>query len=394
MKKTKAQITLFIILGLVIFILIFFSIYLMSYKAKEQTKKETKKIQKIKTELQPIEDYVTQCLDQTVKDAVFFLGKQGGYLFNSQGGPLVDFLNSDEGLFFVNYDGYKVAYGITPLNRQTGQFFSKSPSYPWVTFPEKESTDFFEGLFGQSNLPPINRTFGTNSVKSQLEFFIKKNMEKCVDWTIFEDQGYEIEEQEMNIDLTIAKEDFTARLDYPISIIHSSKEESTSLNEFVVKTDIRLQHVYNLVKNLIEQDIHNIKFDIETENLGNDVSIEVVRDVFEKDDIIIVKDMKSLIHEHPFEFVFSRRNRIPALHYITPLQVILDNRHEILDTDLIPGGLAALKATDPDEDVVSFSIDPAVPKTLNLPDIEFKILVSDGELQDYQVIKVLRSEDI
>lgn len=363
----------------------------MSYKVKEESKKEAKKTQKIRTELQPVEDYVKQCLSQTTKDAVFFLGRQGGYLYHSQGGPLVDFLNSDEGLFFVNYDGYKVAYGIKPLKRLTGEYFSSPPGYPWITFPRKSSVEVFEGLFGQNNLPPINSTFGANSVKSQLEFYIKKNMEKCVDWAVFEEQGYEIEEQEMDVDLKIARDDFMAYLDYPISVTHPEEEKSTSMREFTIKTGVRLQHIYSIVKNLIEQDIYDIRFNIETADLGNDISIEVLRDVFEQDDIIIVKDMKSLIDENPFEFIFSRQNRMPALHYITPLEVYSSGWSWVQDTDIMPGGINNLKATDPDEDTVSFSVSPDIPWQVNLAQKEFKAIVSDGELEDYQVITVIRS---
>ena len=56
-------------------------------------------------------------------------------------------------------------------------------------------------------------------------------------------------------------------------------------------------------------------------------------------------------------------------------------------------GKQELMALDPDEDPImsnSFSITPKPPITLLFPRIEFKIAATDGSLEDYQIVTVIR----
>ncbi|MBI2660163.1 hypothetical protein HYX07_03300 [Candidatus Woesearchaeota archaeon] len=57
-------------------------------------------------------------------------------------------------------------------------------------------------------------------------------------------------------------------------------------------------------------------------------------------------------------------------------------------TDLV--GNSKLRAEDPDEDNLTFTITPKLPKKLDIPQINFRIEVSDGQLSDYQIITVNR----
>lgn len=72
-KKRKAQVTVFIILGIIIVagILIFFF-----------TKQETAKKQEIPPETQPIYSFVEECIRQTGIEGVYAVGKGGGYRNN------------------------------------------------------------------------------------------------------------------------------------------------------------------------------------------------------------------------------------------------------------------------------------------------------------------------
>lgn len=404
MKQKRSQITLFIIIAIVLFTIIGLFFYLTKYTAKKQTGYETTKTQKIKMEVQPIENYVTQCLDKTTKDGLILLGKQGGYLYKGQGGPLIDYREDDEGLFFVNYNNHRVSYGIYPLRFDMWPYYAKAPDWPWVTFPytdETKTQNTSEGLFGISNLPPINSSFGANSIKSQLEIYIENNIKECIKWSVFEEQGYEISENTLNVDLGITKEDLVVHLVYPLTIKNKITGGSTTIQDFFVREKVRLGKIYDFVFDLVNKDITDIEF-----NIGivreDSLYVDIVRNVLGKDDIVIVRDEKSLINKEPYEFIFARHNRMPALHYITPLSVTRPSAvpfYIIKDEDLIPGGILSLKAIDPDEDLTTFSIVSSSPSgrtpptELDLPKIEFHVRVSDGGLEDYQVITVLREEE-
>lgn len=393
MKQKKSQITIFIIMALVLVIVASAFFYLKNSDTETKISEETTKIQK--TSIEPIENYVNLVLDKTAKQGLLLLGRQGGFLYQSQGGPLIDYKTSDEGAFFVNYNNYDVSYAIYPLRFDIWPHYTKAPSYPWETFPYPDSTstdESFKGLFGISNLPPINSSFGANSIKSQLEFYIQNNIQKSIDWSIFKEQGYEITESNLSVEVKISEEEVSFHLTYPLTIKNKATDEVAAIQDFYVKKQIRLKQILYFAQDIINKDITDIKFDISTAQMGG-LTVNVMKNIFEKDDLIMIKDKNSLIDKEPYTFIFARHNRMPALHYISPISITLPNLHNITDADLITGGISTLIAYDPDEDIIAFdafSIEPSVPKTLGLPTLDFHIKATDGELEDYQIITVIR----
>ena len=389
MRFRKSQVTLFIIIGLVLVLIIGFVFYLKTSAAKKQESSEKTITQKTKLQLQPMKDYVIQCMNKVTKEGLVLLGRQGGYLYRSQGGVQIDFRDVFEGEVFVNYPssgGNKVPYGIHPLRQNIGIYRFSSPEYPWGGYPsDGAGGETFEGVFGMNGLQDINR------LEQHMEFYIENNMKNCVDWNIF--MEYEVTEGSLNATFEIAKKDVSARLTYPLTIRQKSTGDISKMEEFFSKQDIKLKEIYAAVDYLIEGDITDINF-----NIGNDavlrdgLSVEVMKDVYGHDDIIIVKDEKSLINNEQYEFVFARHNRMPALHDISPDEITRDDQHTITVDDLVPGGLANLETNDPDEDEVNpLPIDPNVPKTLNMPSKKFYIKVTDGELEDYDIVTVKRN---
>ena len=159
--KTKSQVTMLMIVGIALFILVSLVLYLSKSAIKKQSERNVKGIQDTSIEPQPIKEYITKCLDKTAKDAVVLLGKQGGFLYQSQGGTLIDFRDDDEGKYFIKYNNLNVAYNILPpkfnIPSASPHFFSSVWEYPWITFPYKtESNDqTFYGYFGTQNIPPL-----------------------------------------------------------------------------------------------------------------------------------------------------------------------------------------------------------------------------------------------
>ena len=387
MRFKKSQVTLFAIIGVVLVLVIGFVFYLKTSSVKRQIDPGKTVAPKVKIQLQPIEDYVVQCLNKVTKEGLVLLGKQGGYLYRSQGGSQIDFRDVFEGEVFVNYPagGYKVAYGIHPLRQNVGKYSFSAPEYPWAEFPsDGAGGETFEGVFGVSELQDITK------LEQHLETYIENNMKECIDWSVLKD--YEVDGGNIEANLEIAKKDISVNLIYPLTIKQKSTGDATAMEEFFTRQEGRLREIYDSVRYLIDRDIKNVNFDIEHDAVLKDgLSIEVVREVYEQDDIIIVKDGESLIDDKPYEFVFARSNRMPALYYISMAAVHLPAGHTITADDLVVGGMTGLKANDPDEDTYTFSIEPAVPRILNLPNIDFKIKVNDGEFEDYQTVTVART---
>ena len=155
--------------------------------------------------------------------------------------------------------------------------------------------------------------------------------------------------------------------------------------------------MYYFVKDVINKDVGNIKFDLKsTGNNQNSFRINVLENLFTdsrflKDDIAVVTDDRSQISGKQFEYRFARKNRAPALYYIRPdyLRLAEDT---IITKDTLNLRDSDLKAEDPDEDPLtssSFTISPSLPTTPDHPQrIPFNVEVTDGQLSDYQIITV------
>ena len=123
------------IVGLVLFITVGLVLYLSKSTVKKTAKETIKKSQEAAIETQPIKEYVDKCLGKLTKDALILLGKQGGYLYKSQGGPIVDYQETDIGKYFLKYDNLYASYNIMPPKFSVATYYSEPPDYPWVTFP-------------------------------------------------------------------------------------------------------------------------------------------------------------------------------------------------------------------------------------------------------------------
>ena len=332
----KSQITLFVIIGI---LLIFVAGIFFFYAKTILTNLPEQEIKGI----EPINNYIINCIDQTATTAIELAGKQGGYIFESQGGLVKDFSDVYKGKFFIPYTDqngitYKVAYGISKRERDYGTIYkADTPEYPWIGFPGDPPN--YKGLFGDSELPVLYKKDGPFSIQAEIESYVNNKTAECLDFSVFED--YEITAPEnFKTEVTIAKNDVVISLDYPVQI--KTGTQTRNLNEFNVKKNIRLKAVYDFTKDLINLDNTDISFDIEKSSGG--IYSDRKEDVYEHDDIIIVKDQRSLLGNRPYEFWFARQNRPPAHN---------------------PSG----EHKDPDEDALTIKSDGLV--------------VSDGQYEDY-----------
>src|SRR3989344_4971406 len=124
----RAQVTVFIILGVVIFTIIGLLFYVKNYvKTKEFTEEKQESIDMLTT-MGKYASYMQACLDQTAKQAVALVGMQGGVIYDYQANDTKQFLGPkkyDYGQYVLPfeydtktnlYDGsetiFNVSYGI------------------------------------------------------------------------------------------------------------------------------------------------------------------------------------------------------------------------------------------------------------------------------------------
>ena len=392
--KKKSQVTMIMIVGLLLFIVVSFVLYLSKSSVKKQSQLSVRGVHQTAVDTLAIKNFVANCVDKLAKESFLLLGEQGGYLYKSQGGTLVDYDEAnDEGKFFVMYNGFKVVYNILPPRFESSYYTAKVPDYPWKTFPYTAShTAVFEGFFGINNMPFLYSSQGPHSIQAQIESYIDNNIENCLDLGFLKNQSYNIEVKKAKTEVIIGNSDLNVQIDLPITIKNPNTKETFEISKFSTNVNLRLKEVYAYAKNLIDSDVKNIKFDI-SNSINPEFSTNILQDIYSNDDLIIIMDEKSLINGKPFQYIFARKNRAPALYYLSPDVLYFDSGASIDAEDLLQG--QELKAEDPDEDELDFSIrtlafDPTLPKILDVPELKFRVEVSDGALIDYQDITVYK----
>ena len=393
-KKKRAQVTVYIIIGIIILFLAILMFYLKGTTEKEISVQELIKSQEIPNEIKPITTYVTASLDTAAREGLYLVGMQGGYIYESQGGLTPDNTKTI-------FDGeHEVSYGIYRQTEETSYFYFPDPwLYPWRYFPclfyedcvgDRIMLDI--GSFGDYNLPPLNGSDPLNSsIESQLITYITNYLQANINLTIFDEQGFDITYGEMNVSVVVGEEDVTAFLEYPLIITKESIGMKANVTYFYTNPQIRLKKIYMFVEDIIKNDIVNITFDIDNPNNDKDgMTIQKFADAnpSKHDDIIIINDDKSMLYAKPYTFKFARENRNPALHLIYLPTLFKGNvQDDITVEDINP------KAYDADEDELEFTYDPGLsyPVASLGQDSRFylTVTVNDGLLEDWQDLVIL-----
>ena len=156
--QKKSQATIFLIIGIVVVMVAISLIVLSRHAAKKVSKQEIIDIKEASFDVQPVKNFVTECLSSTSKNGLKLLGQQGGYLFKGQGGLLIDYPGTDEGIFFIKHENAKVIYNILSPRFPIGKYKPAIPGYPWKTFPygdESKAIQIFATINIVSDKPRI-----------------------------------------------------------------------------------------------------------------------------------------------------------------------------------------------------------------------------------------------
>jgi len=327
--KKRAQLSIFVIIGIVILASFMLVVFLSSSVGKDKIQQQIASISKQKNALASINSNEQSCLKYAADSALTLAGKQGGFIFNFQGG-LADsskVSQNEKGVYWILRD----ALDNPPEYPRYPNFVG----IPQIPVLKKEST----GL--PSRYP---------AVKDELEKYSAYQFGQCMNLSQFEALGVEIQ-QLSNPSITVAfgESDTIFYLTYPIKItIGSSSQKKTTAQSY--SSGVRFLSIYTIAKNLAYDDLNpNFMFTPEIVNqqrynpLKADVAITVSPGP--DYDIITLTDAKKKIGQDYYHLVFLRQNRNPILRRIQDITVnILDNINITADV------------TDPDEDKVAISV--------------------------------------
>jgi len=216
-KQKKAQLTVFIVIGIVIVIIAAF-LFFLSMRRTEMNDGDALLLLEDKQSV--IRQYVESCMERQLINALEFVSLQGGYVYKPQLGLVKENYN-------IAYD-YYLGVNLMP------------------TFEEIED--------------------------EEISVYIKDNLPKCLqDSEILNKQDISL--GVLNIDTEISDEYVLVNADYPLTLTIGDKQEI--INDFSVKKDISLGLLLDTASDIIDHTVEDPNWiDIGyLESLGLDVEV-------------------------------------------------------------------------------------------------------------------------
>ncbi len=385
----KAQITIFIILGLLILFAFLFMMQLTNQVKKEELQSSREEVFGKTFKKESMRIFVEDCLYDGLEEGIILLSKQGR-LWRDQPGGARDFVENVTGVY-VGDD--RVYYGITrreylpeqnayPCNNQ-----SNSPLFCNYFYPDAQAK------FGELALRQ-------SSIISDLRRFIENKTKECViNYTLTNVSSAAVLEQTtMDLTMELQNEGITVKVIYPLKFKVAGEEffHLTTFDFFyptkfkllldsAVTAPLQWDQEYldfNYTRGQLEKEEFSYKTDqnfphcpggfctLRTKSkVYGSLGISMDRTSLPSGDDIFTftPAANQVIHSpEPYYFRIARQNRPPALDLVNRSQCRDPDSDGSLDYDYLViqgedwpwGGInITLFALDPDEDEVAYSFD-------------------------------------
>jgi hypothetical protein len=229
LSKDKGQVSIFVIMGFIIFIAASTIFYINSAKNKEEILPGVfVSTQEIPTELDPLNGFISQCLDDVSTRGLRLIGDHGGYI--------------DVDSFDLTKQTFKTDRNPTESDVVT---FAPDSNLKIPYWWYLESGNQCEGTCVFSSKRPALRG-EDSSVEKQLNRFIEGELPNCLDnFQNLKREGFEIRELSgMKADTRVTEEDVVVILDYELQV--GKNNVTSNLEQFFVRIPVNLQKIYNL----------------------------------------------------------------------------------------------------------------------------------------------------
>lgn len=231
MNSKKGQLTIFIIVGIVLLfsaaLIIFIRQSITQYKPPIEVTTE-----QVPTELQPLQQYVTNCIADVAKEGIKKAGIQGGYLDSSK--LAIDDSNptESEGISLSPGGDVKVPY--------------------WYYMKSSNNCD--SNCQFSSKQPILYRSAGTgDSLEEQMDKYVEQRLSSCIgEFSSFKSQGFDVKQTSIQATTTIAKTEVFVQVDYPLTVTKDGREEK--LSKFVARVPVNLGKFYDLATELTQKE--------------------------------------------------------------------------------------------------------------------------------------------
>jgi len=235
----KAQITVFVILGIVILILVGLALFVRNYLTLPD------KPVLVDKEMQPLKQGIEECLYLSGKQGLIKIGLQGGFVnprrYNLNPNPAIPTM-SNSFLFDSSIEDFDDAT-ILPY---------------WAYMAS--GNDCTSSCGFSSQRPLLYSRYGSLAIEAQLDDYITENSRTCIDEVIadFQSKNYNITEKNQNninnindfiVKTTIAEKDVLIELQYPLII--KSRSKTHTLSRFETELGINFKKIYDTATRIV-----------------------------------------------------------------------------------------------------------------------------------------------
>jgi hypothetical protein len=224
-KNKKAQVTIFIIIGIVIL----FAFAGIMYFTKTFTKQdilaaEEPILAEVPQEFKPLQTFTDSCLNQIGKRGLLILGEQGGYIYP-------DLVGEYSATNPTEADGID----LEPL---------KVPYWHYNVNPNDENTVAFKSLKPQLYAVDDNEL----SIESQLASYVRENLNECLaNYEPFSDLGFEVENLDKDTkEVIVSVGEESVNFWLKMRVKGTKGESEHQIDQFYVKIPLRLKHFYEV----------------------------------------------------------------------------------------------------------------------------------------------------
>jgi hypothetical protein len=404
----KAQVTLFMIIGIVLVMVFLFTFSISKKVSEVRVERDIERTYQQIIETTSLKKFVTRCADDAVRSALVLAGKTGGHV----DGDTVEYLNP--AIYEEPIEATFLEKRSVPTTPPKYPCYDESIAPAYCKFTHDQ--DNYQYYYGVSEVPALCKPGsncelqGSDSLQYKLEEFMALEVEKCVqfDEIVGINSTYNITKGNVSVDIDIGEVAFTAVVNYPIVFHVIGHEPVEKITDFVSQEKARLYFLFRCASNLVKRDSMMLNFDPYNEFSKTPYcSIFTNYSIFESTgaDVIGIFDDKFYLDGEPYFFHFAIENKYPVLDYIS--------RNAMDDYDYVVFVNETFTidpyAIDPDNDKLvytysgwrDFDLKSSLAYLQTKRKAELKLTekdvgphnitvrVDDGQLNDYQVVRVL-----
>ncbi|MFH1590814.1 MAG: hypothetical protein ABIC95_02710 [archaeon] len=215
---------LLLIVGLLVYVSI-------TQIAKEDLDARVANVQEVPAEYQPLQDYVTSCLEEITQDALRLVGEHGGYTDPTKFGMSINSFHPTEG------DAVEIFPGSGMI----------VPYWHYMDSPNICNDCTFN-----SKMPTLHQSSDSEfdaSIERQIELYIEDNIDRCIaNFTDLKGISQVTPQRVPEATVVVREQDVLVYLDYPIDVLTGA--DLFTLTTYRYIEPLRLAKIYSLAANI------------------------------------------------------------------------------------------------------------------------------------------------